>query len=441
MLKVSTRLMFTAGLTSLLAAGCGDDGGMMNGDDTVDPPDAEPTETCPDHPNVTRMGEVCAISGGDTSPITEDLTLTADNEYLLDGPVWIGNDTDETVLTVEAGVTIYGGDGSFLLIQRGSKLNVNGTAAAPVVMTSAKAAGERGPSDWGGLVINGRAPINNGDASGEAPGEAGTGTYGGTMAADDSGTIRYLRVEFAGNKIDTENELNGIAFQGVGSGTTVEYVQTHMTSDDGVEFFGGSVNVKYLVVTGSDDDSMDWTGGWVGNVQFGVLQQLPGSGIEAERGIEADNLEANNSATPYSDPTLSNLTFISRDGNTADGVKLRRGTRAELHNSIITGFGGECIDVDDAQTIANVADDSLVVSRLVLDCTAGAADADGAALIPGSNSVEMDPMLDGWQPQDGSPALGIGAGPSGAFFDTVDYAGAMDATTDWTTGWTTDVAN
>jgi hypothetical protein len=371
--------------------------------------------------------------------MTQDLTLTADNEYLLDGPVFVGNDTDETVLTIEAGVTVYGGDGSFLLIQRGSKIEANGTAAAPIVLTSAQEVGQRGPSDWGGLVLNGRAPINNGDANGEADGEAGTGTYGGDMAADDSGTLRYVRVEFAGNKIDTENELNGIAFQGVGSGTDVEYVQTHMTSDDGMEFFGGTVNVKHVVITGADDDSLDWTGGWTGKVQFVVVQQLTESGLEAERGIEADNLEANNSATPFSDPTLSKITLIARPDQAADGLKLRRGTRGEIHNSIITGFGGECLDVDDTQTETNVGDGTLAISRLVLDCTAGAADASATPMVAGSNSVTMAPALTGWAPSNTSPALDIGAGPADAWFDTVDYAGALDGTTDWTTGWTTDV--
>ncbi|MEM9489551.1 MAG: hypothetical protein AAGC55_10430, partial [Myxococcota bacterium] len=396
------------------------------------------TLLCPDHPNITEQNVndnvVCAISGGDTSPVTQDLTLPASDEviYLLDGPVFIGDDENRTVLTIEAGVTVQGGTGSFLLIQRGSQIQANGTAAAPIHLTSTQAAGSRGPEDWGGLVINGRAPINNGDANGEAPGEVGTGTYGGNDPADDSGTLRYVVVSFAGNKVDTENELNGIAFQGVGNGTTVEYIQTHMTSDDGVEFFGGTVDVRYLVVSGSDDDSIDWTGGWTGSLYFAAVQQLAESGLEAERGIEADNLESDNSKEPFSDPVLSNVTLVARPGDKDTGIRLRRGTRGELHNFIVTGFGLTCLNVTDAQTETNVADGTLVIANHVLNCTGGPATAGAATDLVEAATVEVgDPMInESWIPQDGSPALEIGEGPAG-----VNYAGAFGPGDTWADGW------
>lgn len=437
-LKSLSLLLLSSSLITSVACGGDDDdnaGGPDAGD--VEPGiDAGSEAGCPDHPAVTEMGPVCAISGSDTSPITDDLHLTADKQYLLDGPVFIGDDAAETVLTIDAGVTIFGGDGSFLLIQRGSKMMATGTAADPIVFTSAKAVGMRGPEDWGGLVINGKAPINNADnADGSAPGEAGTGRYGGNTASDSSGVMNYVRVEFAGNKVDSENELNGIAFQGVGSGTDIDFIQTHMTSDDGIEFFGGTVQVKHVVVTGSDDDSIDWTGGWQGKAQFVVAEQSPDSGPEAERGIEADNLEANNSAAPFSNPTLSNFTLISRAGNDANGMRLRRGTKGAFHNFVVTGFGGVCIQVTETQTEANVDDNSLVISNHVHNCTMGSATAGkGEELVAGEATV-ADPDLVNWQPQAGSDALGIGAGPSDSFFDTVDYAGAFDGTTDWSAGW------
>jgi hypothetical protein len=302
------------------------------------------------------------------------------------------------------------------------------------VITSAKAVGQRGPEDWGGLVINGKAPINNADnADGSAPGEAGTGRYGGNSATDSSGVLKYLRIEFAGNKVDAENELNGIGFQGVGSGTEVDFIQTHMTSDDGIEFFGGTVQVKHVVVTGSDDDCFDWTGGWQGKAQFVVAEQSAASGLEAERGIEADNLEANNSATPFSNPTLSNMTLIARSGNGAEGMRLRRGTRGAFHNFIVTGFGGACIRVTETQTESNVDDSSLTIANHVHNCTGALADK--AVDLANGEVTEADPNLSNWQPQAGSAALGIGAGPADAFFETVDYAGAFDGTNDWTAGW------
>lgn len=436
-LNALALLLLSSGLVTGACGGDDDDTGTSGAVDAgQDQPDAGESSACPDHPAVTEMGAVCAISGSDTSPITTDLHLTAGAEYLLDGPVFIGDDAAETVLTVDAGVKIYGGDGSFLLIQRGSKIMAAGTAAAPIVLTSAKALGSRGPEDWGGLVVNGRAPINNADnQDGSAPGEAGTGRYGGNTATDSSGVLNYVRVEFAGNKVDSENELNGIAFQGVGSGTDVDFVQTHMTSDDGIEFFGGTVQVKHIVVTGSDDDSIDWTGGWQGKAQFVVAEQSAASGAEAERGIEADNLEADNSATPFSNPTLSNFTLIARAGNTANGMRLRRGTKGSFHNFVVTGFEGFCIRVSESQTDANVDDNSLTISNHVHNCTLGAA-ADGKAvdLVAGQSTV-ADPNLTAWQPQAGSDALGIGNSPSDAFFESVDYAGAFDGTTDWSAGW------
>lgn len=396
---------------------------------------------CPDHPNVATgsTGE-CRLTAPLSAPMTQDLTLDASNEWYLEGPLVVGNDTETTVLTIEPGTTVYGGDGSFILIQRASQIVAEGTKENPIVLTSAKPIGNRGTEDWGGLVINGRAPINNAaNPDGSAPGEAGTGQYGGNVADDNSGVLRFVRVEFAGNKVDLENELNGFAFQGVGSGTTVEYIQAHMTSDDGVEFFGGTVNVRYLVVTGSDDDSVDWTGGWTGKAQFVVAKQLPESGTEAERGIEADNLKGTNSATPYSNPTLSNVTLIARDGNGKQGVMVREGTKGKLHNMIISGFG-VCVKVDHPQTEANVDDASLALANVIYDCGATTEDGNKAADLVGEemSTRTASPSLEGamgWMPASGSPALGIGEGPSDTFFVATDYAGAFDGVTDWTEGW------
>ncbi len=437
-LKHQTILLIAG--VALAMAGCGDDDGGTDNPGTN--PDAggggdgDPTGAdCPDHPSVTEMNGVCVISGGSGSEVTQDLTLTADKAWFLNGAVFIGDDAGKTVLTIEAGTTIQGGDTSFLLIQRGSQIMAEGTADKPIVMTSALPEGERGSSDWGGLIINGKAPLNYG-ANNEAEGEAGTGTFGGTDPADNSGVLKYVRVEYAGALVDAQNELNGIAFQGVGSGTTVDYVQTYLTADDGIEFFGGTVNVKHVVISGADDDSIDWVGGWSGNAQFLVVEQLPDSGMEAERGIEADNLEADPTATPYSDPVLSNVTLVARAGNGATGAQLRRGTKGELHNFIITGFGGPCITVDGDETAANVADNSLVIANHVHNCT-GALDGAAVDLAAGANVVTGDPMLDdNWMPMTGSPALGIGAAPAGAFFEAVDYAGAFSATENWAQGWT-----
>jgi hypothetical protein len=412
--------------------------GMGGGGSGGTPP---AVDECPTHPNVTADGTICLVNSSFSSPIMEDLHMQNGLTWVLEGPAIVGDDSAETVLTVDAGVTVYGTDASFVLIQRGSKIMAQGTAAAPVLFTSAQDAGSRGVQDWGGIVINGRAPINNPDgAAGDAdaaPGEANTGRYGGTNASDNSGVLKYVRVEFAGKDIDPENELNGIAFQGVGNGTTVDFVQVHMVQDDAVEFFGGTVNVKHLVLTGANDDKVDWTGGWTGKAQFILAEELAASGDQSSdpRGIEADNSEANNSATPYSSPIISNATFIGRAGNTNNGMRLRRGTKGQVWNSIVTGDYDFCVNVTEDQTIANVADSSLTVQNLVLDCAAAAADGAATDLIGAATTVTGDPMLTDWMPGSGSPALGIGAGPTDSFFETVDYAGAFDGTNDWADGW------
>jgi hypothetical protein len=255
--------------------------------------------------------------------------------------------------------------------------------------------------------------------------------------------LKYVRIEFAGKDVDPENELNGIAFQGVGSGTTVDFVQVHMVQDDAIEFFGGTVNVKHVVITGANDDNIDWTEGWSGRAQFIVAEQLAASGaLSADpRGIEGDNID-NDLFTdePYSNPTLSNLTLIGRAGNTFEGMRLRRGTKGQIWNSILSGWG-PCVQISEGPTQANVTDASLQVRNLVFNCTSTVGGADenltaGEALIADPANVLTTPAaLDAWIPGEGSSALDIGAGPTDPFFDTVNYAGAFDGTTDWTSGW------
>jgi trimeric autotransporter adhesin len=436
-----------------------------------------PAATCPDHPAITEGEGFCELSSSFESPITTDLTLDKDHVWLLTGPVIIGDDVEETVLTIEAGTKVFGNQLSFILIQRSSKIIADGTADDPIVLTSAQSVGQRSPLDWGGLIINGRAPINrtdnNADDPGSQAGESGTGRYGGSVADDNSGVLRYVRVEFAGRNIDPENEFNGIAFQGVGSETTVDFIQVHMVQDDGVEFFGGTVNVKHVVVSGFNDDGIDWTEGWVGKGQFLVAQELiASSNLSSDpRGIEADNIAGttNFNEQPFSDPTLSNVTLIGRTGNTLEGMRLRRGTRAEIMNSVVSWVGGPCLQLSETQTFTNVTDETLNLTNMVFNCTApvgGTGDAltNGTTLTTDANVLTTPALLTGataeavctadpeafgccvedvrnfgcWVPGAGSAALAIGDVPNGGdtFFEVVNYAGAFaGAEGDWTSGW------
>lgn len=429
-----------------------------------------PTTTPPPPPGngFTCTGDVCTVTG----PILEDTTFTADKQWVLAGGVFVGDDTDPTAapatLTIEPGTTVFGDTAtlSFLLITRGSRLVADGTEDAPIVFTSAADVGSRVRGHWGGIVINGQAPVNGcaGDPC-TLQGEAGTGTYGGSDVDDDSGVVRYVRIEFPGKLIDDENELNGIALQGVGRGTTIDFVQVHMGADDCIEFFGGTVDAKHLVCTGIGDDNLDWTFGWTGRLQYLVAQQAEDAG---ERGIEADNNEDNFSLTPVSDPVISHMTLIGN--GTADGVKLRRGTRATIHNAVIAGFS-KCVDIDDADTFAHGAAGDIVVQRSVFDCddvykvktddpaTPDVDEADPAAAAAtfaailddagtGNSSAAVAAVLtdatnrtspDFRVKAGGAAAVG-GVTPADTFFDEVSFIGAVGET-DWTAGWTAFPAN
>ncbi len=223
-----------------------------------------------------------------TGDVSANETWTSANYYVLRGAVFVRSGS---TLNIQAGTRVIGESGSVgtLIVERGGRLNAIGTATAPIVFTSDQPIGQRGRGDWGGIIINGRAPINFG--SGEAAGEGDTGVYGGTDPNDNSGILRYVRVEFAGIEFSPDNELNGIAFQAVGRGTQVDHVQSHLSRDDALEWFGGTVDGKYLVMSGAADDSLDWTFGWSGRIQFAAILQR---GDDADNAIEADNNEFNN---------------------------------------------------------------------------------------------------------------------------------------------------
>ena len=292
---------------------------------------------------------VCVLSG----VIEADTHLTANNSYILDGAVFIGANEvsgSKTKLTIDAGTYVFGNQGlNFLVIDRNGELHANGSPTKPVIFTyngdDTATAETRG--QWGGIIINGSAPIN--EAGGEAEGEGSTGIYGGTNETDNSGSLTYVQVKYAGQNITESNELNGIAFQAVGSSTNVDYVQVHNNSDDGVEFFGGTVNAKHIVLTGNEDDALDWTLGWNGNVQFVAVRQ----GTSSEHCIEADNNDDNNDATPRSHPTISNMTCAGGFDDDGEGIRLREGTGASLSNFVVSNFPVYCIDIDQTATFNN----------------------------------------------------------------------------------------
>ena len=462
------------GLTLVLGAvGCGDD------DDAIDPIDAavviDSSTTTVDSAVVVDGGAAGCTSNVDVmGEITASTSWTSDKCYYLKSHVFVRS---PAVLTVAAGTRIFGGLGSSLVVTQGAKLMAVGTAAAPIVFSSNKAVGMRRGGDWGGIVLLGRAPINPQGGTQFIEGFPASETrtvYGGTDPADSSGELRYVRIEFAGFELSPGRELNGLSCGACGSGTVIDFVQTHMGSDDGVEMFGGTANLKHLVISSPDDDGLDWDFGWVGKVQWLIIQQTASLG---DAGYEADSHPTDFDRTPRSMPTISNAIMIFNRSAIKNqvGMVLCRGIVARLTNHIVAFFSGLAADVRDTQMLAaggrpQVIADTYIKNSIFFqnapamdnfpaEAMTGTppADNDGnlfdEAGIFGVNATSMnrvtDPMLTdarnatapNFKPMAGSPALTGAAVPTDTFFDqAATYVGAIGAT-DWTTGWTAFPAN
>ena len=250
----------------------------------------------------------------------------------------------EATLTIAAGSTVLASNAELtvLVVEQGGKLMAEGTASEPIVFTSGKAVGDRKRGDWGGITLNGRSQYNKGDRTDGGnigTGEGETGSFGGnTVNADNSGNLRYVRIEFGGRQFDTENELNGLSLQAVGSGTTLEFVHLHRNSDDGVEMFGGTVNAANLISSSNGDDQLDWTNGWEGTINKAVLMPFDG-----DHAIEADNDSQNNDQEPISQGKLNEF-YVFGDGDDR-GLLFRVGTSFVVSDLRIGRFE-TCIQQD-----------------------------------------------------------------------------------------------
>ncbi len=384
----------------------------------------------------------CGLAG----TILQNVTLTADNTYLLQGAVYVGNEVQNAELSINAGVTIRGSNGrDFLAIRRGSKIFAEGRADAPIVMTGFEA-GKTTRGQWGGLVLNGRSTLNQcKDASSgvcENTPEGGVdASYGGNIPNDNSGVLRYVRIEYPGFEVSPDNELNGLTLNSVGSGTTVDFVQVVGSNDDGVELFGGTVNLKHIVIAGSQDDGLDWDFGWTGKAQYVLIKQFADDG---NNGIEADNNVNNQAAQPRSNPTIANLTIIGGSPKKGDGVLLRRGTGASIYNSIVTAATSSCINLDDVETFsANQVKFEGVIAKCKVTFAESASDPFSVSSLfaQSGTNMEADPLLNGYAAQDeNSPAFSTFVDLSrDSFFEEAFFAGAVETLTggsaDWTQGW------
>ncbi len=298
-------------------------------------------------------------------------TLDASVEYNLTGALVV---QEGGTLTIPEGTVIKasGGTGAYIAVAQGGKIFVKGEADNPVIMTSAAASPQ--PGDWGGLVVCGRANTNKGGSNGEtATSEVADLTYGGTQDNDNSGSIRYLVLEYTGAQFTNEKQFNGLSLFGVGSGTTVEYVQSYMGNDDGIEFFGGSVSGNYLISIGSGDDSIDFADGWSGS---GSNWYIKGG---AYAGIEGSNNGDDGYATPTTTATLSNISIVGP--TTEGGLYIKEGggiwdiTNLYITNSEL-GFKIKSAE-DDAAANEHVANGDITVTNVTFDNVTTASDYSG----------------------------------------------------------------
>jgi len=449
--KLYCLLTLSGSSLALTACSVGDDDDSVRADDDDDVVGIDGLECSAAGLDIDGDGSddtLCVLQG----TYLDDLHLTADFFYLLRGGVFVGDDASATSLTIDPGVTLFGETSTdgMLVVRRNAKIFANGQSDNPVVFTSSASPGQRARGDWGGVIINGKAPINacdqDGEADCEAFGEGGTGWYGGDDPNDDSGVLNFVRIEFAGTLVSPDNELNGLALQGVGAGTEIDGIQVHMNADDGIEFFGGTATAKHLVLSGVGDDCLDWTDGWQGKVQFVVAQQWADNG---DNGIEADNSGENNDLEPRSAPTISHVTLVGVDGgaNSDVGILLREGTAGDLSNVVVTGFADACLAVDHDATHAQADAGALTLTHSVLDCATpfAAGDFDVQAWFEGQTGNETgDPGLvdaantttpDFSATAGGAAAMG-GAAPADPFFDDVAFRGAVGPNDNWLAGWT-----
>ena len=299
-----------------------------------------------DNPIVVDVTPPTATPAGPVE-LTGDLatrTLTKDKKYLIKGQVFV---RAGAVLTIEPGTVIFGDKASkgTLVIDKGGKIIADGTAAAPIVFTSGQPAGTRDRGDWGGLVILGNAPVNQPDPAIE--GITPAVIFGGTNNADNSGILKYVRVEFAGIELTPNNETNSITLGGVGSGTQMDYTQVSFGGDDGFEWFGGSVNSKHLVAFAMWDDCFDVDFGFTGKVQFGVSVRYGSYADQSGSNIfETDNGPNDNLTTLITTGVFSNITGVgpritntqSINGNYQHALDLRRRTALTIANSAFVGM-------------------------------------------------------------------------------------------------------
>jgi hypothetical protein len=393
-------------------------------------------------------GADCRIQGS----ITGAVHLPAGKRYVIRGQVSV---EENATLTIDPGVTVVGSTDrsspNFLAVKRGGRIYAEGTPELPITFTGP----EPVPGSWAGIVLNGRSICNDATAQQSCQFEAVPELLYGAVPPvldDSSGALRYVRILWAGQQIAPNEELNSLTLNAVGSGTVLEHVQVDGGLDDGFEFFGGTVNGRYLVCSNMGDDCFDFDQGYSGRIQFALAWQGDNPDIGADsNGIESDNDNPASDKTPRTIPKISNMTLVGTGTVGNEGMRIRRGSGANFSNMVITGFRDRCVNLVDAQTYALASGSAQgaalsMTHSFVGGCLAGTFEdnanapyAVSAWYNAGAGNSSGDPQLQpgGFLPAAGSPVLSGGRALSDPFFRPATYRGAFaDPRDNWTKGWT-----
>ena len=494
------------GCSALALAGCGAEeiaSPGTGGNITINnPPTPTPT------PTPTGTATVTAAAGcptiGDPAGLTDEGTISGPTGeyricamparftasanlpyiegllYRMNGRVDVGTDggpapdasdglSDTNVqLSIEPGVIVYASGSSFLMVNRGNRINAAGTSARPIIFTSRDNVlglnNENSSGQWGGIVLGGRAPVTDCIAPAAVPGSVNCerqvegasqpAVFGGATTTDNSGTLSFVQIRYSGFVLSGDNELQSLTTGGTGTGTSFNNVMSYNSSDDGVEFFGGFVNMKGLVVVGAEDDSIDTDTGVKANLQYVVAVQRGevGDGI-----IEADSNNGLEDQTPRQNTRISNATFIQRRTND-QSVRIRGGTDYALLNTLLVdgSQGTACLRIDLAQTVraANSGLDDVgapIFNSLNLDCATDFRDGSGGVTAANvqtifnagsNNNASYVNSLSGFYLNGANENALVAFNPTAlsTFFDDAGFVGAARASDTRFLGWTCDSA-
>ena len=403
--------------------------------------------------------------------ITTDTTWTANRRYVLSDFVGVAA---PATLTIEPGTVVYGGNSrATLFIQRGAKVMANGTSRRPIIFTSPQTVGSRNQTDWGSLVLMGAAPVNDtrnqlvGESYLEGLPQTPEYRFGGSNANDNSGVLRYVRLEFGGFEIQNDQEINGLSLAGVGRGTTVEYVQVLQNKDDAFEFWGGTVNARFLLGVGFADDGLDMDLGYSGNIQYAVMVKRAANDENDSNFLtETDGHPQTFTLTPKTAPLVFNVTAIRQDnaqfGNY--GGVLRRGASPRFYNTIVSNSRQAPLTIRDTATFDNAGTNELVFDSSILfgdfsDAKFPSSSDRGSQtrdflfntmkrnrnadplLTLGSRLTAVTSLMPDVTPLAGSPALNanyVTQPPDNTFFEPVDFIGGVGPGRNWVLdGWAT----